>query len=160
MNTGQMFMAIGAMIILSLLTITINSSILSSADVSQRSEFTITANGILQSILEEARSKAFDLATVNNPDAKVQDFTGAGSLGPAFGETYPNFNDFDDYNGLDITVATPRAGNFRVTATVTYVNPDSPDNAVNYRTHAKRITVQVTNPYMKDTMRGVYVASF
>lgn len=160
MNSGQMFLAIGAMAILTLLTLTINNSIMNSADISSNSEYTITGNGVLQSLVEEMRSKSFDIATVNNPNASVTDFTAPGSLGPAYGETYPNFNDFDDFNNQTITISTPRSGDYTAYIQVSYVNPDAPDTPVNYRTHAKRATLRLTNPFIKDTLRAVCVSSF
>ena len=158
--SGNMFLAIGAMIILTLLTMTINSSILSSADVSQNSEFTITGNGVIQSIIEEIRSKSYDLATANNPDAKVGSFTAPGSLGPAYNESYPNFNDVDDFHNCNINISTPRAGHYNVLCVVVYVDPDYPDTQLNHVSHAKRVSVTVTSPFMKDTLRAVHVASF
>ena len=160
MNSGQMFLAIGAMAILTLLTLTINNSIMNSASISSNSEYTITGNGVLQSLVEDMRSRSFDLATVNNPNATVNDFTAPSGLGPAYGETYPNFNDFDDYNNQTITVSTPRAGDYTAYIQVTYVNPDVPDVPVSYRTHAKRATLRLTNPFMKDTLRAVCVSSY
>lgn len=160
MNSGQMFLAVGAMVILTLLTMTINNSVLNSSSVSAESEYTITGNGVLQGLVEEIRSKPFDVVLVSNPDAGVQDFTAPGGLGPMYGETYPNFNDLDDFNNQTITISTPRVGDYTARCTVAYVNPDAPETAVGYRTHSKRVSVTMTNPFMKDTLRAMYVASY
>lgn len=159
MNSGQMFLVVGSVVILTLLTITINNSILNSQEISSNAEYLITGNGVMQSILEEIRSKAFDVATITNSEAKVTDFTPPGNLGPD-GETYPNYNDIDDFNNSTISVSTPRAENYSVRSTVTYVDPDAPDIPVNHLTHSKCVSVIVTNPYMNDTLRASYVASF
>jgi hypothetical protein len=51
-------------------------------------------------------------------------------------------------------------GTFRIQGKVEYVNPSNPDVASAVRTWHKKLTVTVTSPDMKDTIRTRYIYSY
>jgi len=179
MNTGQMLLAGLAGVLLAILALTVNRSILQGNKTSMESEFGLTATSLAQSLIEEARQKAFDVATVQDTvtvRSSLTDTTNTAEWGPAASEkfTLPDtldptslrfqsltrYNDFDDYNGYSRTVNTPRAEKYTVSAVVNYVSENSPDSASSQRTFCKRITVTVTSPYLSFPVVLKYVVSY
>ena len=106
MNTGQMLMTIGAMILLSTLILRVNNNFSTNTSTVYDSKFAILGTSIGASVIEEAMGKAFDEATSDSSASSLNDFTAANKLGPETGEVYPNFNDFDDYDGFTKTDST------------------------------------------------------
>lgn len=156
MNTGQMLLVLAALITFSMLAMNVNRSVITSTETTYGIEAVETAKDIGQSFITEAHSKPYDLYTVNNTIEDLSDLTNPYSLGPATGESYENFNDVDDFDGLVKTINTPRLGTFTVSMMVYYVDPDNPDVKVtSHETQAKLITVSVTNPFLeKDPETG------
>ncbi|MGA9116782.1 MAG: hypothetical protein WB626_08410 [Bacteroidota bacterium] len=128
----------------------------------QQNEFIVTSISLAQSVIDEAKTKAFDNKTrvtgVTVPDS----LTAPGSLGrDGSGEAVPAvdtltsqgyrsalvFNDVDDYKGYQRRVATRRAGNYNITATVAYGSSARPDSTVSVRTFCKLMRVTVTSPH-------------
>ena len=66
MNTGQMLLTLGALILLSTLTLRVNTSQLTTQDTMQNSKFGVLAVSVASSIMEEASEKAFDEKSVEN----------------------------------------------------------------------------------------------
>ena len=97
MNTGQMLLTIGAMILLSTLILRVNSTFSNNTTTVYNSKFGILATSFGNSILEEASDKAFDDATTGNSVSSTNSLTNVIKLGPETGEVYPNFDDIDDY---------------------------------------------------------------
>ncbi len=158
MNTGQMLLTIGAMILLSTLILRVNNNFAGNTETVYDSKFTILATSVGASIIEEAMGKAFDENTVNAPVSKLSDLTNANKLKAESGESYPNFNDFDDYNGYTKIDSTMPSAIFDIKCSVVYVDPNNPDVTSNSRTWTKRISVIVyadknSTSLMKDTVR-------
>jgi MSHA pilin protein MshD len=153
MNTGQMFMTIGAMILLSTLILRVNSNFANNTTTVYNSKFVILAASVGGSVIEEAMGKAFDEKTVNSPISSPNNLTSPNKLGPESGEVYPNFDDFDDYNGYTKIDSSMPSAVFKVTCVVTYVNPNTPDVNSSSATWSKKISVTVTSASMSDTVR-------
>ncbi len=66
MNTGQMLLTLGALILLSTLTLRVNSSQLTTQDTMQNTKFGVLAVSVASSIMEEASEKAFDEKSVED----------------------------------------------------------------------------------------------
>jgi hypothetical protein len=163
MTSIQMILALGALILLTLLITNVNKNSLYTEDTMYDSNFGITATSIATSIIEDASRLRFDQrfyvdsSTVYDPSF----FTSAGDLGPETGED-PNdpktFNDFDDYNnysGIDSTMPTAI---FNFSCSVCYVNDNALDDSTTTQTYHKKITVRVWSASMKDTivMSSIY----
>jgi hypothetical protein len=86
MNTGQMMLTLLALILLSLLTLRVNSSQLSTQDTMQNSKFGVLAVSVASSIMEEASEKAFDEKSVKNFVDKKDKLTKRDKFGIESGE--------------------------------------------------------------------------
>ena len=170
MNTGEILLTIGAMLLLSILVLRVNNTLFNSGTVVTNSKLGLTAISLAQSRLEEIKSKAFDDKTVSATVSSTSSLTPAGSLGHESGETYPNFDDIDDYNGFTTTDTVqinpnlPKTGSnveyFRESCSVVYVQSNSPDVTSSSQTWNKKITVSVTNSMMSDTITSSTVFSY
>jgi len=157
MNTGQMLLTMGALLLLSTMILRFNRSVLTSDEVMYNSKFNVLASSLCTSLIEEARGKAFD----QNSDTASVSTTNqlSDTLGPELGETYDTYNDFDDFNGFVKVDSTMPSAIFYATAKVVYITTSS--NSVNVsanRTWNKMITVTIMSSSMKDpiTMSSTY----
>jgi hypothetical protein len=130
---------------------------------------------ILRSIMDEIQTRKYDVVCTQKKVVKLTDLS---TLGPAFGEYYPNFNDVDDFNGSvfrspigtgytgTVNLATtPRSlwntEGYTVRCTVDYVDPENPTVVKTSKTWAKRVTVAVSSRYFPgDTLKQSYIATF
>lgn len=160
MNTGQTILTMGALMLFSTLMITMNTSYQTSGDLVIQSELGITASSLAISLIEEATAKAFDKSTDTAIAISTSNLTRPENLGPESGEVYPHFNDFDDYNNLNLTQNVDKVGNFNLKANVVYVEFSTPDSPAISPTWNKKIIVEVTSPDMIDTVKMDYVFSY
>jgi hypothetical protein len=148
MSNVQSMLALGALIVLSLISFNFNSAVLSSSTVNVENKVALTAISLGDDVLEEIKGKSFDETTTKFPTTNPASLTPAGNLGPDSGEVYPNFNDVDDFNGYTETVSAPHAENYNVSCIVQYVDSSNVDNVSATQTFYKKATVTVTSPYM------------
>jgi len=152
MNTGQSMLAIGAIILLSVITLRINNHLATSNDIMMQSKFGILATSLAQSLIQDASSKAFDANTTGGKTVTSTAFlTAADNLSPEGSEKFPNFDDFDDYNGYDTTITDLPSAIYYLQCQVCYVNPSNINVIMNAPTWSKKITVTVTSLISKDT---------
>ena len=151
MNTGQMLLSLGALILLSTIVLRFNRAVLTSDEVMYNSKFNVLASSLCTSIIEEARGKAFDENTDSNSVSTVGELST--TLGPEYGETYETFNDFDDFNGFVKVDSTMPSAVFYVTSKVTYIEATNPIKVTANRTWNKMITVTVLSPSMRDPVK-------
>lgn len=160
MNT-QMMLALGALVLLSLVIINVNKTSVYTEDAMYDSSFGILANSLGASVIEEASHKHFDENTdtiyVNN----LVNLTAIGALGPDAGETdVTKYDDFDDFNGYTRIDNSMPSAVFKISAAVKYVDPLYPDQSITKTSWHKKITVTVTSDYMKDTIRQSSIFSY
>lgn len=160
MNSGQLFLTIGGMFLLSLLVLRMNTTFMTTGDVMYNTKYGVLAVSLGTSMIEEANSKSFDCTTDTNAVSSLTAITAPASLGPEAGETPVTFNDFDDFNNYIRVDSSMPSAVFTIRCKVGYINPDSPDVFVNQRTWHKRILVTVTSPSMQDTVRLSSVFSY
>jgi hypothetical protein len=129
MGTGQMMLAIGALVIFTSLAVTVNSSLVGSDESLTENGFAMGALGLGQGLIEEAQRLAFDETLIGTAPAVMPDgFTPAdeASLGPELGEAYPDgFDDVDDFDGFDQVVVLAGV-RYRLRVRVGYVDPANP----------------------------------
>lgn len=165
MNTGQMMLTTGAIVLLGLTVLTVNRSFNGHGEIIRSSEIGVYGVSLATSLVEEASGQNFDEATVDDALTSTALLTTSANLGPDADEpttanTTLGFDDFDDYHGLQMGVAIPGVDSFTVRAVVTYVNATSPDNGTSARTFHKRINVAVTSTANPDTIKMAYVFSY
>ena len=162
MGNSQMILIVGAIVLLSVLSINANRSILTSTETTVNSEAILAATAMANELMNEICTKAYDEASVTSLITETNipnSFTSSQYLGPD-GENYPAFDDIDDFNGYSRVTPSPRTGNFSSQVTVDYVNINNPDVAVAMKTRLKRIEVAVTNTTLLDTLRLYYYSCY
>jgi len=171
MGTGQMMLTIGAMMLLSILILRVNSTSVVSQGTIIDSKMGIVSLTVANTYVDYAKRQVFDKAVFDSTISivSVGDLTAPGSLGPEAGEVYPNFNDFDDLNlwdpaiGRNIVITDTTTlqsstvpGLFTpvyITSRVYYVNESNLELRVNNRTWFKRIDVYVWTDTSTDTLK-------
>ncbi len=153
MNSGQSFLSIGALLLFSLISLNFNSSVLTNTTVEVENKVYLTAFSLADDLIEEIKQKAFDAATLNFPTTDPSTLTGAYNLGHGWWETYPDYNDIDDFNGFVQSVSAPHAEGYQITCAVRYVDGDNPDKIVWTQTFYKKVTVTVSSPYLRNPIQ-------
>lgn len=157
MNTGQMLITIGALMLLSLVILRVNNNFLSTSTVLMENKFGVLAVSLGTSVLEEAKGKAFD---ANTDSAAVTSLNELSTIGPESGETDPLFNDFDDFDGLVRVDSTLPSAPFKIECDVVYIDPNNPDGSSASKTWHKKLSVMVTSDFMQDTIRLSSIYSY
>lgn len=165
---SDLIFLMGAMVLFSIFANNANDTMVRSSALLIQSEIEYSAIALTQNILDEARVKSYDHAVAISgasemgsplPGGVPNGFTAVGSLGPEAGETYPNFNDFDDYHNLSITRET-EYGVFTVRGVVIYVTEAAPAVNAGTRTTMKRLTVTVSHPELVNPLTASYVKTY
>jgi hypothetical protein len=159
MNTGQMLLTLGALMLLSVMVLRVNNNVVNTNSVLLDTKFGVLAVSLATSIVEEANKKAFDAVTDGDAITDVNLLTAAYGLGPNASEFYPNFNDFDDFNNYTRYVTNIPSAEFKIVCKVNYVNPSNLDGTSSIRTWHKKITVFVTSHSMNNEKDTVKVSS-
>ena len=169
----NILLTIGALLLLGTLLVSTNNLISFDQGETLENEYVLAAYGAAQTIISEAKLKAFDESSVA---ARVADtsglslpealgYDGSGELVPAadtiaasspFSAANPGypasvrFDDVDDYNGYKRVLRASRAyEGDTVHVQVSYVSPDDPGGGVSWaRTMCKRMTVTVRGRYL------------
>lgn len=165
MNTGQMLLTTGAIVLLGMTIITVNRSFSTQGAVLQNTEIGVYAVSLATSTVEEASGRAFDENTVDNAVTSPNSMTAAVSLGPETGETTSpsstlNFDDFDDYNNVTLGFKVAGVDSFTVKCNVYYIDPTAPEVKVSTQTFNKRLDVKVYGTMKQDTVKMSYIFSY
>lgn len=156
-DTSDFILLVLAMFLFAILQLGVTSVLLNNNKVMMNTELDYTAVALAQNIVDEARQKAFDQNTVGSyagitvPD----DFS---EIGPEPGETYPNFNDFDDYHGY-IRTDTTQFGIYTTTCQVDYMDGNDLRQVSTEKTEHKRLLVRVVSETGESTA-VTYIKSF
>ena len=150
MNNAQSLLTIGALVILSLASIGFHSAALENSTLQIENKVALTAFSLADDLIEEIKVRSFDEATINFPTTNTKSLTLPMSLGPETGETYPYFDDVDDFNNYEKKISAPHAENYNVTCKIFYVNGNYPDYPSLSQTFYKKAKITVTSPYMKN----------
>jgi len=161
----QIFLGIGAILLLGIATISMNRGFEANDEVMRSSKHAVIATSIAASVIEDATGRAFDEVSIDSLIVDPSGLTSPGALGPESGETAHTPDDFDDYDGFTRydTVDVGGALNkvvFLTSAVVTYVEPTTPELTSSSRTLFKKISVTVTSPTMKETVRQELVFTY
>jgi hypothetical protein len=163
---SQTLLTIGALMLLSVLALSVNRAIVNHQTSALQTQAMLAAFAEARNILEEIGTKSFDEATAPKQDADrgpgkrkgpppgkgPKDFTPPGLLKKELGESYPHFNDIDDFNGLKKKGWNPVFGDVDVGVEVNYVTPSEAKEISMISTTAKRVDVHVHTQGMEDTL--------
>ncbi len=141
--------------------------------IAEQNEYLITALSLAESVISEAKTKAFDQNTVSSPVSAPDSLSGI--LGQDGGsETVPSpdtlvttspysastpgflsnckFNDVDDYNGYQRLVNTQRAEKYSLSVKVAYASVTYPDSTILTKSYCKQFKVTLKSPYIPDSL--------
>jgi len=163
MNTGQMILTIGALLLLSTVMLRVNSNNFSTESVRDEARFGVMATSIVTSIIEQAKNCAFDANTDSNSVSSLSDLTSVFDLGLDAGENSADiktFNDFDDFDGYTEIDSTMPLAIFEISCSVDYVSKSDLMGVSSVPTWHKKISVTVANPSLGDTLKGASIYSY
>jgi hypothetical protein len=155
MNTGQSFMSIGAIILLSLASLSFNSAVLQNTTLETENKVYLTAFSLADDLIEEIKQKAFDEKTIDFQAINVNQLTYPPDK--ESGEVWPYFDDIDDYNNYIKPVSLPHAEGYTVSCIVNYSTANGDDIFV--RSFYKKVIIKVTSDYMSGPLYLKYVFS-
>ena len=159
---------IGAFVLLSTLTLGVNTTIINTTTMGLEMEANLNALSYAQSMMDEIQTRAFDQVVTNGKrvftDAAM---TSTGSFGPGGTEvisgvdssrngiflSQTKFNDVDDYHNYERWVWNDRLGWFIIKDTVKYVDEDNLTEQYAKSWH-KKIIVNVQNFSMTKDVNG------
>jgi hypothetical protein len=163
MNTGQMLLTIGALLLLSAVMLRVNSNNFSTESVRDEARFGVIATSIATSIIEQAKGLAFDANTDTNSVTSLSELTSVFNLGVDAGENSADiktFNDFDDFDGYNELDSTTQSAIFEVSSSVDYISKADLMGISSVPTWHKKISVTVSSPSMGDTLREASIYSY
>ncbi len=165
MNTGQMMLAIGAMILLSTIVMRVNNTFIASDEVLDQSKYSFLATSIATSVIQEAKNLRYDEITTDSTIGEIKNkdiFSNIGvdQLTGENPDSAYTFDDFDDYNNWQDTIKTLPSAVFNVSCRVVYVDEDNPTVPASGKTFNKMITVTVTSDYMTDVIQLSSIFSY
>jgi hypothetical protein len=175
---SNMILAVGALIIFSTFLSSSDKLMIMNTQLAEQNEYYLTALSLGESLITEAKTKAFDQMTVTNPVTMPDSLSavlgtdGASeavpspdtlitsspytSVTPGF-RSGVKFNDIDDYNGYKRKVNTQRAEGYTLSATVAYASATYPDSTqYGTKTYCKKMTVVVKSPFIPDSVSVSY----
>jgi len=146
MGQRELLLVLGALILFGLTMLSTNRYVIDQNESVIQREFEFYSISLAQTFIEEAKTKAFDEKVINGTVNNPGQLTLWNLLGPE-GETHPNFDDVDDYNGLTLTDSTG-SDEFDVSIEVGYIDETDPETIVNNRHYYKRMNVTISNPFL------------
>ncbi|MFQ6114023.1 MAG: hypothetical protein ACE5NG_08015 [bacterium] len=155
MGQRELLLTIGAIVVFSLTSLSINRLSLRNTEAIYGQQAEFYAVSVAQRFIEEAKVKAFDENTIIGT---VTDPSGFSTLGPDT-ESYPNFDDVDDYDGYSTTDPSI-IGTIvdSVSISVVYVQDDLADSGS--KTYYKKMTVTAYSDYLNNPVRADYVFAY
>jgi len=163
MNTGQMLLTIGALLLLSTVMLRVNSNNFSTETVRDEARFGVIATSMATSIIEQAKDLAFDANTDTNSVSSLSELTSVFNLGPDAGENSADiktFNDYDDFDGYAKIDSTMQSAIFEISCSVNYVSKTNLMGISSVPTWHKKISVTVSSPSMGDTLTEASIYSY
>ena len=143
MGHRELLLVLGAIMLFGLTMLSANRYIIDQNESIIQREYAFYSISLAQSFIEEAKTKEFDTVLINGSVTTPDELTQWNALGTA-GESYPNFDDVDDYNNLSLTDSTSR-GEFDVSIEVGYVDETDPETIIQEESWYKRMNVTISN---------------
>jgi hypothetical protein len=140
-------LAVGSLFLLSMTSMNFNSALLQSNTAELENKVYLTAFSLADDLIEEIKQKAFDEKTLIFPTVNPLTLTPSESLGVE-GETYPYFDDIDDYNNFSRDADAPHSESYHISTSVYYVSETDLESKSNTQTFYKRVDVTVGSPYL------------
>jgi hypothetical protein len=155
MGSIQSLLVIGAMAIFALVSLRFNTSVLENTGVQIEDKVYLTAFSLADDLLEEMKQKAFDERTVDFQ--AISAFQLSDNLGPDGGETWPNYNDIDDYNNYSRVVSSPFVEDYTISCTVAYCTQNGMPSFI--KSFYKLVTITVSSKYLRSDFYMSFIFS-
>jgi hypothetical protein len=155
MASIQSMLAMGALVIFSIISLLFNSSVLQNSTIEIEDKVYLTAFSLADDLIEEMKQKAFDEKTIDFQAIKASQLTPAGSFDD--GEIWPNYDDIDDYNDYDKPVDAPHAEGYVVHCDVNYCDADGANSGI--QTYYKKVTITVSSDFLRDNFQMYFIFS-
>jgi hypothetical protein len=153
MGRAEMIILVGAIAILGRFSLTVNNALAHNEIHVIQSEYELNAIAIAESYFRQAWLKSFDENTVNSFPASIpEDFTDDEALGVDTGESYPNFDDIDDFNDFSILDTADNGMAYTLAISVGYITADNKENFANSPTTLKRMNIAIGGDYLRNTV--------
>ncbi len=160
----NIMLALGSMIMFSTFLGSSNKVIMGNSQIASQNEYYIAALSYGQSVIEEAKTKAFQ-GTIGVGPAKVKSLllgyestsekiSYVDTLTPLGFASEVKFDDVDDYNGYLRRVNSPRAEGYMMVTTVNWVDETTPKVVSATPTNFKLMTVSITSPFFPKIEKG------
>lgn len=156
MNLGQSLFAIGALVLLSLNIMGVNTRILRTDEVALDSKIGVLATSIGTSTIEEASKLAFDDKTKSDPVLSKTSLTPSGSLGQEVPGVFDDFDDYNNYIQKDTIFTIP----FTSVCKVSYINSTNPNSSTSLQTWHKKLSIKISTPFSRDTIEMSTIYSY
>lgn len=156
MASIQSMLAIGALVIFSIVSLLFNSSYMQSSAIEIEDKVYLTAFSLADDLIEEMKQKAFDEKTIDFQAIRKDQLTLPAALGKE-GETWPNFDDIDDYKGYVKNVDAPHAEGYHINCNVEYC--DANGNVLGIQDYYKKVTISVSSDFLRDPFQMYFVFS-
>jgi hypothetical protein len=154
MASIQSMLAIGALVIFSIVSLLFNSTVLQTSTLEIEDKIYLNAFSLADDLIEEMKEKAFDEKTIDFQAINPWQLTLP--LGKE-GETWPYFDDVDDYNGYHKDIDAPHAEGYSVDCAVEYCQADGSFSAS--QTYYKKVTITVSSKYLRDPFQMYFIFS-
>ncbi len=155
-SSTQSMLAIGALMIFSLISMRFDSSVLQNLEIEVENKVYLTAFSLADNLIEEIKQKAFDEKTIDFQAIPREDLTDSTLLMPE-GEVHPYFDDIDDYNTYQDNIDLPHAEGYKVTCAVTYSNADG--QTIDTKSFYKKVVVKVESKYLRSPLSISFIFS-
>lgn len=140
MNASQLILSFASLIILSTVIIITNRSSIDLQDERIEARNLYQSVNAAKNLFEEIKSKIFDEKIISMISINRDSLTPNSLLGPD-NETYPQFDDIDDYNGFTKELYLEGGKTYTLRVQVNYVNENNPDFLSSTPTFYKLVTV-------------------
>ncbi len=156
MASIQSMLALGALVIFSIISLLFNSSVLQNSTLELEDKVYLTAFSLADDLIEEMKQKAFDEKTIDFQAIKASQLTPEGSFDD--GEIWPNYDDIDDYNVYDHDINdVPIAEGYNVKCHVEYCDANGTHSGI--QTYYKKVTITVSSKYLRDNFQMYFIFS-
>jgi hypothetical protein len=139
-----------------MVSLSFNSALLQSTTVEIENKVYLTAFSLADDLIEEIKQKGYDENTLIFPTVNRTTLTQSGSLGKE-GESYPFFDDIDDYNDFSRDADAPHAEQYHISSKVYYVSETDASVKSTTQTFHKRVDVTVSSPYLNNNVTLTFI---
>ena len=160
MNTGEIILVIGALILFSILAIFLNQSILDGDRTVTESQLINGATAVALSYIENAKRLSFDETAIADPElSEPSSLTSPANLGPESGESPADFDDIDDFHQYSDSFNT-NVLTYNVAITIAYIDTNNMGVSEYNQTFYKQMRVFVHTPFIQDTVKLAHIFTF